>query len=479
LIHGDLKFLNVVRYSSRVRLIDLDASVPMCTEDSTSFYAGAKFSSGVLPPEMIYALKDGDELKQFEVYFADVINSDPQLWTKIQPTLFKKGRKKKKYVVKTFLTTLIEDEDGDLIEQPRSHSSLPYQLVHSSPSLDIWSFGTMLYALCTGSPLFKVSRDDDLKDGVDMHELSTWNDDKKIKSIAEVNDPMAKDLLSKLLSRDPSDRPSTFTEVLNHPFFTMEGAGGDTDQKLLLEILKKQEENQAMNEMRMQNIMDNTIELKSMAKETKEKIKESTGVLCEAIFEATEVSTPTCFIILPYRIPPPPEGGQDDESLANRAKEMLDKAEGFMDNVTNLTEKTSSFISNPASFAMNFGSSMFKGKVAEMKSKFVDKEMFMYLVDEHTNEPVYDPSGLYPKVIETKSDLVDKHLPMMRVGLQAMAVMNGAAGLASCFCPGIPSRLVPKGLMEKATKFVDGLDKESNVEDYDVVQGEVDSQGGG
>jgi hypothetical protein len=82
-------------------------------------------------------------------------------------------------------------------------------------------------------------------------------------------------------------------------------------------------------------------------------------------------------------------------------------------------------------------------------------------------------------VISTKSDLVDQHLPMMRVGLQAMAVMNGAAGLASCFCPGIPNRLVPKGLMEKATKFVEGLDKESNVADYDVVQGEVERQGGG
>jgi hypothetical protein len=105
--------------------------------------------------------------------------------------------------------------------------------------------------------------------------------------------------------------------------------------------------------------------------------------------------------------------------------------------------------------------------------------MYMYLVDEFTNEPVYDHSGLYPKVIETKSDLVDQHMPMMRVGLQAMAVMNGAAGLASCFCPGVPSRLVPKGLMEKATKFVDGLDKDSNVADYDVVQGEVERQGEG
>ena len=118
---------------------------------------------------------------------------------------------------------------------------------------------------------------------------------------------------------------------------------------------------------------------------------------------------------------------------------MLDKAECFMGNVTNLTETTSSFISNPTSFAIDFGSSMFKGKIAEMKSKMVDKEMYMHLVDEYTNEPVFDPIGLYSKVIETKSDLVDQHMPMMRVGLQAIAVMNGATGLASCFCPGVPN----------------------------------------
>jgi hypothetical protein len=301
-----------------------------------------------------------------------------------------------------------------------------------------------------------------------------------------VSDPVAKDLISKLLSRDPSDRPSTFKDVLGHPFFTLEGAGGDVTGEALDKLreemtanFKKQEEYHTKSEKLMQKIMDNTIELKSIGKETMDKIDASTGVLCDAIFEATEVATPTCFIILPYKLPPPPEEGEDDESLAARAGEMLDKAEEFMDNVTNLTEKTSSFITNPASFAMNFGSSMFKGKVADMKSKLVKSEMYMYLVDEFTNEPVFDPSGLYPKVIETKSDLVDQHLPMMRVGLQAMAVMNGAAGLASCFCPGVPNRLVPKGLMEKATKFVDGLDKESNVADYDVVQGEVERQGGG
>jgi serine/threonine protein kinase len=51
IIHGDIKALNVViKDEKTVQLIDLDASV------NFDEYAGAKFSSGVLPPEMFAKL---------------------------------------------------------------------------------------------------------------------------------------------------------------------------------------------------------------------------------------------------------------------------------------------------------------------------------------------------------------------------------------------------------------------------------------
>jgi serine/threonine protein kinase len=49
MINGDVKLLNDVRVGTRLRLIDLDASVKI----GEGAFAGAKFSSGVLPPEMI------------------------------------------------------------------------------------------------------------------------------------------------------------------------------------------------------------------------------------------------------------------------------------------------------------------------------------------------------------------------------------------------------------------------------------------
>ena len=56
LIHGDVKLQNVVRFGVRLRPIDLDAAVEIDSLAGADYesFAGAKFSSGVLPPEMIH-----------------------------------------------------------------------------------------------------------------------------------------------------------------------------------------------------------------------------------------------------------------------------------------------------------------------------------------------------------------------------------------------------------------------------------------
>ncbi|KAF0711052.1 Aste57867_5408 [Aphanomyces stellatus] len=54
---------------------------------------GAKFSSGILPPELIHELKSNDEVAAYEAYWADY-REDKMVWNKIKP--------KKKIVVKSF-----------------------------------------------------------------------------------------------------------------------------------------------------------------------------------------------------------------------------------------------------------------------------------------------------------------------------------------------------------------------------------------
>ena len=49
LMHGDIKMNNVVRQNNRLRMIDFDAAANLGDDESL---AGAKFSSGVLPPEV-------------------------------------------------------------------------------------------------------------------------------------------------------------------------------------------------------------------------------------------------------------------------------------------------------------------------------------------------------------------------------------------------------------------------------------------
>jgi hypothetical protein len=55
IIHGDLKLLNIVRQGHRIRLIDLDACTEI-TKSNAEHFTGAKFSSGILPPEVCIPL---------------------------------------------------------------------------------------------------------------------------------------------------------------------------------------------------------------------------------------------------------------------------------------------------------------------------------------------------------------------------------------------------------------------------------------
>ena len=62
---------------------------------------------------------------------------------------------------------------------------------------------------------------------------------------------------------------------------------------------------------------------------------------------------------------------------------------------------------------------------------------------------------------------------MMRMGLKAVGMMNGVAGLTKMFGVPYPSSGI-SGLLEKAGGMVNTLDKESSVAEFDVLQGVID-----
>ena len=76
LCHGDLKTRNCVRIEGHIHIIDLDGAseIPKMKDDAiidksnANSYVGAKFSSGILPPEMIYQFQGKAREEELAAY---------------------------------------------------------------------------------------------------------------------------------------------------------------------------------------------------------------------------------------------------------------------------------------------------------------------------------------------------------------------------------------------------------------------------
>ena len=110
---------------------------------------------------------------------------------------------------------------------------LAFRPITAKTSLDIWSFGVVLYQLChtSGMQLLQTDRDDNL-DTVNLRRLGSMTTQGILDALDEgVEDDNARDLLSILLHPNPDLRMKSFEEVLAHPFFTF-GRGHGTKSTL-------------------------------------------------------------------------------------------------------------------------------------------------------------------------------------------------------------------------------------------------------
>jgi len=150
-----------------LKLIDLDCAVIY----ANGIPAGSKFSSAYSPPEMIWRFPDGC------------------------------------YAVRS-----ISDDEAVTSQHP-----FPPLIAH--PSQDMWALGCVIYLLSSGSTLFQATVHDHLSNVSDYEVLHDWTEDVKTKKLALIENKLARNLVSMLLNKDPTKRPSA-SRALQHPFFT-------------------------------------------------------------------------------------------------------------------------------------------------------------------------------------------------------------------------------------------------------------------
>lgn len=547
-VHGDLKMLNILRVDGRIAVADMDAAAVI------GEYACCKFSSAVLPPECFYMLKTKNEEEAYSAYYRVEKESNTELWQKIRPVAvdskglasneirggFRPKTKTKTnvnsmphgIVVKTFRTISStatvtatatadktdspDNETGLVLTDDIANASLPYfsSVVHAHPTLDIWSFGIMLYTLCVGQPLLPSNRDDDLSNKAAVWQACSWTDEQLMKllhdNISSLGDghgtgssfDLAADLLSQIFKVDPKQRLQSMEEVLKHPFLSGIGSGaiGMADFELKLDRIL---ENQNRQQRLLDDIDSKTTVIEYCTQETYVQLQKTEQVLLRGIFEASECVIPTCFVILNQRLSPPEiEVEADQETIADA---------DVSDTSTDANVKTGAISSAAADSAATTAGRWFD-KLCDVTSSLLDaaenpgalmrdrvlesllteETLYFYLVDEVTMQPILTAGGsdnsddtdtdsdgnVYPIEIKKyhQTSLVSKLLPLMQVSLKALALVNSVAGLARCL--GYPAPCISADVLERGEGLVSNLTQSSSVEDYNVLQSLVDSSAG-
>lgn len=108
-------------------------------------------------------------------------------------------------------------------ETSSRHATFKGDIV-AGPAVDIWAFGKLIYEALTGEPLIRFDSNKDTRyDNRALLKLVSWNEGDLRNVVNSLEDSgvstLGVDLVSHCLLPDPSERPSTMDEILDHPFW--------------------------------------------------------------------------------------------------------------------------------------------------------------------------------------------------------------------------------------------------------------------
>jgi serine/threonine protein kinase len=212
IIHGDIKPQNVGFIGNELLLFDFDSAG---TEEN---FAGFKYSSAYLPPEMFCCLSSEP----------DCAKCFPYSQMKPSARFYFDSKLKKFFGVKAFdMRNRRGDEDSDAaVIRSLGKLQESYGLLQLREGFDMWAFGMVLYSLCTGrNTFFDISQEDNGNLPPDRYRLAYELGDMKSETFrtldrsigALVCDLDAQDLLRKILV-PANERLDSIHSVLNHPF---------------------------------------------------------------------------------------------------------------------------------------------------------------------------------------------------------------------------------------------------------------------
>lgn len=193
-----------------------------------------------------------------------------------------------------------------------------------------------------------------------------------------------------------------------------------------------------------------TLQLNYLSVNVMKKLQGMEKVLLRAMFEATEVTVPTTFIILPNRL-------KLNSEDVNNSQEDANNVVIFFNAIINAWTKTT-------------------------VSLLVDyKEVYFYLIDEYTGKPIIpnENDPIYPIRIQILpgQELIKKISPFLSTGLKFAAMINNVSGVLK------PTGLLKKmGLMEslipfttEAENYIKTFGAGNSVSDFESLSGYVNS----